>query len=385
MTVEKIREKGHCCGCGICEAVCPVGAVSLQVLEGGELGPVISEACVQCGKCLKTCGGALSQLGKEKKENGEEVRCLAVTSKDEGVLRNSTSGGFITALVKALLEKELYQGAFLVGQNIYGEKVQTRLYKKNDDLKATAKSRYVQVAHGDEVSYMLANRNEKLVLVGTPCYFRGLQEVLKANNLERENYLFVGLFCDMTMTTHVWDYFNTVFAEGKLSGMDFRNKECGGWPGDMRLYPAGGEAFSLSRRERMDIKEYFMPPCCLDCMDKLNPYGDFSVGDNYATGQKGSGGSSCVMVRTERAATLMAQLEELFVIEELSMESIMKSQKMDGREAKQAAQRSAREKKLALGAAKDYEGIKKAVDAKRANQKNPLKRILRKCKSILKG
>ena len=50
--VECWRE--DCSGCGICVAVCPVKAITLEK-ENGFLRPKINDLCVNCGKCIAMC------------------------------------------------------------------------------------------------------------------------------------------------------------------------------------------------------------------------------------------------------------------------------------------------------------------------------------------
>lgn len=83
-------------------------------------------------------------------------------------------------------------------------------------------------------------------------------KVVEKYCLNRENYLLIGLFCDKTMTTHVWEYFNRLFADNAMAEMEFRSKVSGGWPGDVALYLQDGKRVDVSRRERMYVKEYFM-------------------------------------------------------------------------------------------------------------------------------
>lgn len=55
----------NCCGCSACQAVCPVGAVSMQPDQEGFLYPVVdAEICIRCYKCLSVCD--FKEMQKEK-------------------------------------------------------------------------------------------------------------------------------------------------------------------------------------------------------------------------------------------------------------------------------------------------------------------------------
>lgn len=51
---EKSKEK--CCGCGACEAICPVNAIQLQLDRDGFYYPhVEGDKCIICRKCVRAC------------------------------------------------------------------------------------------------------------------------------------------------------------------------------------------------------------------------------------------------------------------------------------------------------------------------------------------
>lgn len=50
------KNKTECCGCGACEAVCPINAIRLYLDEDGFYYPEVeSTSCVGCEKCLQIC------------------------------------------------------------------------------------------------------------------------------------------------------------------------------------------------------------------------------------------------------------------------------------------------------------------------------------------
>lgn len=390
-SVQSVKDAKNCCGCGICSAVCPRQVISMEITaRTGKTEPVIGDACVDCGVCLQLCPQAETLAAPEGRTGTEgeglqkPLQSLTLRSTKKGLLQNATSGAFVTTLVQYLLEKECYTTAFLVKEHAYADVVQTSACREVTRLERTQKSRYIQVAHTDEVRYLIAHPEEQVIVVGTPCYLKGLEKVLKRFRLNRENYLLIGLFCDKTMTANVWDYFQTVFAQGKLSEMDFRNKKAGGWPGDVCLYLEDGTEMVLPRKERMDVKEYFMPECCLGCMDKLNPFADISVGDDYIHG-KDQLGANTVLVRTERGEQIWEQCKELFEWENVAFEQVLKSQHMDGRQKTMQNNLPQLKKKLALGQSRAYDEIQKELSEKRRKAKNPVRRVLRKLGQIIRS
>ncbi len=62
MIIPKTIDQARCSQCGTCEAVCPVGAVSLDP------GPVFNASCFDCFKCVRECpeDAIVSALSLEK-------------------------------------------------------------------------------------------------------------------------------------------------------------------------------------------------------------------------------------------------------------------------------------------------------------------------------
>lgn len=349
--VSLIEKENLCISCGLCGAICPRATISYS-LKSGLYVPVIDEnMCNNCGLCLDICPGRGCDYNSLYKLAGAETHvnmwtgsCLtAVTAvtKDEEVLKNSTSGGVVTTLVKSLLKKGKYDAAFLVNSYNYNDATYSEYFDKTSDFSKTGGSRYIPVLHTEAVRYILNEKNKRVILVGTSCFIEGVCRLIKRYKLSRENYLLIGLFCDKTMSYNVYDYFKGFEKKKELTELLFRTKKSGGWPGNVALKYADNTEKIISRSERMMVKDYFAPERCLYCLDKLNQFADISVGDNYTKKNSDSKGSSSVLIRTERAQSLWEDEKFLFDTWESEFNDIIRSQKMDEKQANLAWQKKA--------------------------------------------
>jgi coenzyme F420 hydrogenase subunit beta len=338
-TILDIYNAGLCTACGICAGVCPQYCIKMILKDGQPTPYISSEKCTRCGICRKVC----PQSGFDyKKYNGSSSnfwigdykKILKAQSRNASLLKMATSGGIVTQLVKNLLEDKIYDSVFTVGTYNHREVSQAEDFNDIEFLKRTPKSRYVMVSHEKTVRYMKENKNARLIIVATPCVLHGLINAIELFRLRRDNYLFIGLFCDKTMTNKIFYYFENVFgdASSKLDKIHFRTKEVGGWPGGVRLFWENGQITDLSNKERTKVKEYYQPEGCMYCIDKVNYLADISVGDNYADSNADVRGSSSVILRTKTAVEIWERYKESFVYELENEENIFRAQKLGDRE-----------------------------------------------------
>ena len=340
-TVARTVLAGLCCSCGICKGVCPKGCISWDKKDGLYIPHIDEQQCVNCGLCAAVCPG----LGHHyaPKETAEEtvtgpvLECFNAWSKDPQLRHVSASGGVISTMIRQLLAAGLYDGAFCLDSYDYRGQLKTRLYTAQEvaqcwDRSNAPKSRYLPVSHENAVGYLKNHREKRVILVGTSCAVRGLLAAFQRLNLKRENYLLVGLFCDKVFNYNVLSYFEDRYAAGApLKALHFKNKESGGWPGDMKFFPECGDPFYVPLAERAKAKAYFMPERCLYCVDKLNACADISLGDNYTGIDESKLGSNSVILRTQAGKEAWAVAQSMLEVRNVSIADIQKAQAIDWR------------------------------------------------------
>lgn len=336
--IVSVKERGLCISCGICAANCPKGCISL-VRDGFEVVPVIEDSrCVQCGICAKVCPARQLDACDRRDDLigymlGDHREILCVQAKDREILSRATSGGFISQIIPALLDGGDYQSAFLLDGYEFTDTVETSRFTAESNFLETGRSRYLPVSHESAARYMIEHPEERIIFVGTGCAMQGLLNTMELHRLKREQYLLIGLFCDKTMNYGVISYF-AEHPRGKGRKMRrfyFRTKSSGGWPGEVRIDYADGSHEDLSRRERMKVKEYFVPERCLYCLDKLNRNCDIAVGDNYIKRNHDELGVNSCVIRTEAGLKIWNQYRDLFHFHADDAQDLIQSQHLDSR------------------------------------------------------
>ena len=342
-TVKFTVKNGLCTSCGICKNICPKESISWTTEKGMYFPKVDEKTCIKCAMCAKVCPGVEHIYTAQKNSLLENVlgiyeQAYNAWSKNETVRHMSASGGVVMTLVSNLLQMKEYDIAFCLDRYVYDKQLKTVPMKANDFSaewrnNKTFKSRYLPVSHEEAVKYMKYNRNAKIIIIGTSCALRGIRNVIQQLKLQQDNYLFIGLFCDKVFNYNIYQYFGDGdWAQGKkLSALQFKNKESGGWPGNMKLFFEDGSTSYLDKSEREKVKEYFMPERCLYCVDKLNVVADISLGDNYTKQNSSILGSNSVIIRTRVGQNAWEKCNRFIEYSPVAIEKIMEAQYLEWR------------------------------------------------------
>ncbi len=334
--VSKTTELNLCTSCGICKGICPKECISWNFTKGIYRPKIDEGQCIDCGLCAKVCPGLQHKYTEcsdaVSTVTGKYLETYNAWSNDEDIRHVSASSGVVSSLIKELLSKNQYNIAFCLDSYKYSELLTTKA-KTIDDFSgdwlqsSIPKSRYLPVSHENAVKYLKCNRNERIIFVGTSCAIRGLVNVIEQLKLDRTQYLLIGLFCDQIFNYNFPTLMEDRFCKDcGLDSFHFKNKESGGWPGNMKIFPKNKEAFYCSKSERVNSKAYFMPERCLYCVDKLNVLADISVGDNYTTKNYSEKGTNSVIIRTKKGLDAWQQAVDRFEISKIHIQDIIDAQ-----------------------------------------------------------
>ncbi len=332
--VKQTRDLGLCLSCEICAAICPHQAVSMQFTAGQFLPRILTDRCSECGLCLKLCPGIDFSQGSLPATHSPDGPCRQAYSaycKNQDIRTHATSGGIITGLIVALLDSAEYDAAFVLNATPFSEKP-PRLNKTEsiDTVIQSAKSKYIPASVYEVIKSLQKMEDKRYIIVGTPCQFLGIKKHIAHSGMSEQNLLFLGLFCDKTLNQNIITYFADKYRRPgeTLSHLVFRSKENSGWPGHTRLvFSSGREAF-VDRKIRMQLKPFFQLKRCLFCCDKLNSRADIACGDCYVTAKGSRQGTSSIIVRTDKGATVLEKHLEQFEVAQESIETIRQSQNL---------------------------------------------------------
>jgi len=272
-----LADHTHCTGCGACASGCPKDAISMERDKEGFAYPVADLGkCVHCGRCTAIC-----PILREREPHPLPA-AYAAWNRDEGVRKDSTSGGAFTALADYVLEG----GGVVFGAAFDGRQhLRHVACFRKEDLWRLRGAKYVQSDLGEtfrEVRTALESRT--VLFSGTPCQVDGLYRYL---GCRPENLITCDLVCHGVPSPGVWEDMARSIERRKRQGLQavrFRNKVTGWKDSHFTVVYDDGSVDSapLFRTEygRAFGRALFLRPSCHHCAyTNLNRPGDFTLGD----------------------------------------------------------------------------------------------------------
>ena len=216
--MELFLNKKDCFGCGVCEAACSQGAISMQADPEGFAYPVVKDAlCIGCGRCKEVC--PIGHMEGVLPEHG-----MAFLSQRDDC-RGSSSGGAFSAVVHCFWGE--HPGAPVYGACLTSEmNVEHCCVRMPEELTKLQGSKYVQSDMKEVYPQILEQleRGEYVLFSGTPCQVAGLARL---TGEYREHLLLVDLVCNGVGSPRAWKRYLELEAEQNGSAIvefNFRNK-----------------------------------------------------------------------------------------------------------------------------------------------------------------
>lgn len=300
-----------CSGCGACEGICPVHAISMHKDELGFLRPKIAEnLCVNCGLCAKRC-----TVLNPKYKNIERPGCYAVIA-DDVVRKISSSGGMFTLAAEYVLQ----QGGYVCGAAYKDNfEVEHILINNSSELGRLRGSKYMQSEAGPIYQKIkkLLEQNKPVLFTGMPCQVSGLYAYL---GKDYPCLYTIDVFCHGITSSKVFEKYRQDVLGGKpLARLEFKDKEPWGWHAGVNAWFADGTKYS----KPLEADPYFCAYlqsisknlACGTCkVNRLPRQGDLSMGDFWRVEEfdrtlNDGKGTSAVLVNSPKGEEFFKALQ----------------------------------------------------------------------------
>ena len=329
MEIEKLGTS--CTACYACQNICPKNAIHLQPDKTGFAYPCIDDSlCIKCGACDRVCP-TINAISTEKQNS--DAKIYAAWSLDEGIRRESTSGGVFSEIALKILE----DGGYVCGavyENIY--RIVHMVIDNKDDLVKVRQSKYAQSNIGftfREILQLLKDGN-KVLFCGTPCECAGLKRYLRK---DYDNLVVCDFICRGSNSPKAYEAFVKSLEKKYKSEAErvwFKEKKFGWNRFSTFVEFKNGKTYRKDRYTDFYMRGYlehslYLRPSCESCRFKNHSgFSDITMADfwgieNYTKRQDTNGGTSLIFLHTLKALDIFEQIKPGLYFEEHTYEQAL--------------------------------------------------------------
>lgn len=325
MSYLQSGKKSQCFGCGGCEQVCPVKAITMTTDSEGFSYPSIDNSiCVNCGRCTAVCPAA------EAVDFHTPGKALAGHSVQKDVRSRSASGGAFWAIAKAAPDNAVIFGAEWNGRSTvcHGYAPAAQAYERFH------KSKYIQSQMGRSYIHVkqYLRQGTPVIFTGTPCQIAGLRAFLGEDD---PNLLCVDLVCHGVPSGKVLEKYlqDAQSPRNPIKAIEFRykNHSHGKWDSKCAklIFASGKEKivdYDSSAFLRGFATGLFFRPSCGECpFAQRNRVSDLTIGDcwgieKHDPAEDPHKGISLVLVNTPKGEAMLKKMTDLMEMKEVSLE-----------------------------------------------------------------
>ena len=320
--------KGQCCGCEACYNACNNDAVSMELDDEGFFYPKVNERlCTKCGRCISVC-----PIIKKKDEIHQNITAYAGRNNNTDVRIKSTSGGIFSVLAEYYINS---LNGIVVSASYSDDfkKVYMSEASNISELNSLIGSKYIQ-ARIDKIYCrirQLLKNGKDVLFVGLPCQVGGLLSFL---GVRYSNLFCIDLVCFGVPSPKLWSiYLNEITHGETTQEVRFKDKTFG-WKNWSVKILYGNNKIVLDKKTENDyMKSYLyrlnIRPSCFNCNFKgLERESDITISDCWGIGEKNTRlnddkGLSAIVIRTDKARRLWANISKQITYEEYNPEVLM--------------------------------------------------------------
>ncbi len=309
--VSIIRDKNLCCGCGLCDTICPVNAINYT----GSTFELKEEICINCGLCFLCCPRSffpknLKRIRQDTESDAKFSEQLnyyyevySAQTNDDRIKPIAQDGGIVTTLLKTAFQEKYIDAAIAVSVSDEPHKPLPVLVDNEEELLRTSGTKYT-----NSPSLRILNTSKKykkIAVVGTPCMMEALKKIsfYPLNKPFYENItLKIGLFC---MESFNYDQVKELMKnEFQLSLNNIKKMDI-----DKGRFFIFHKDNSISTMPVKELQKHGRLACFF-CDDLTSEQADISIGSIGS-----EPGWSTVIIRTKRGADLFQKALNLQLIE----------------------------------------------------------------------
>lgn len=322
--IQQVVAKGTCIGCGLCVGMDETGKSIMTdtpkgprpvISENNEIPELIAQCCpghrIDYPKLYKLHYGKYPDSWLTGVISGVYTGFCA----DEGIRRNSSSGGVITAVLCSLLESGQIDAAIVVTQGIpEPEKASVVIVNTTAEILAASQSVYFPVSTLDILNKL--DPGKKYAITCLPEQSAALRYLQKQGHNKAMSIKYIlGPYTGTAIYPAAIETFkriNGIKRDDRVTSLKWR---AGEWPGYLEIITQSGRVLRSPKVYYNFLIPFFVTNASLQSMDFANEFADLAVGDAWSPEFESLGqGFSVVVSRNDKMTALLEELRQKGVL-----------------------------------------------------------------------
>ena len=162
--VNIIKDKNLCCGCGLCDSICPVHAINYS----SSTFELNKDICIDCGLCFSCCPRSFFpkslkkiRVGKDSNTRHSEainsyIDIYSAHTNDERIKNLAQNGGIVTTLLKTAFQEQIIDASIAVSVSDEPHRPLPVIIDREEELLRTAGTKYT---NSPSLKILHASRN----------------------------------------------------------------------------------------------------------------------------------------------------------------------------------------------------------------------------------
>ncbi len=312
LSVDCQKNREECCGCSLCENVCPAKAITMSFSHGKLLPQIDNTRCKSCGICYRVCEASKHELRLQKTTN-----TFIGKSKNKNVLDSSSSGGIFYEIASKFIKNG---GIVYSSFSKDGFSCETIRCVNDLTLISTLKSKYVQSYQGGIFLSLSKDLEEgkKVLICTTPCYLNAIKEYLRIKKISDSNLFCIDFLCSGFIKEDLLAKAKNAissYTKSDIKSIVYRDKKRIGWGEYKFIFESNKGSIIDSTLYDFFAMQYATNQNCFDCpFAKEDRVGDITLGDawgrkKYKGYVEDNVGTSVIYLNSSKGTELMDAID----------------------------------------------------------------------------
>lgn len=300
----------RCQQCGICEAVCPKQAISMELRKDGTNQIMVdNDKCIRCKRCVNVCPANKRENYEGYFDNFTGKEYYLGYNTDATVRHECSSGGVCKTIIIESLRNGLTDGVYTLRRTDVFPYAEGEFYTKDNipsynDIPNSVYHSVMACRNINKIQHC-----KRLIVVGTSCQLRAMNVALKG---KADEIIRVCIFCKQQKTLDSTRFLAKIIGTEIPKNLKFSARYRGnGWPGIVRVNES---ELPWNRAAQIPFgRRLWTVPGCDVCGDSfgIKAEADLTLMDPWKIRTPNDMGETLVTVHTETGKNLLKNIDNI--------------------------------------------------------------------------